>query len=171
MAEPGPVEWLEIHAENYMGEGGRPIAQIRHLAEKFPISVHGVGLSIGGEGPLDRPDHVHLARAGFQVVPEDERDLGHHRVETSELQEDVHHAGEPGLVDEPVPPDPERPAEDPRSVRAESTAVVANPFDGQDDLEPAKVPDPEMPTAKELMSPSELASISISSARTWASSM
>ena len=56
---PGPVAWLEIHAENYMGEGGRPIAQLRHLAERFPISVHGVGLSIGGEGALDRD---HLAR-------------------------------------------------------------------------------------------------------------
>ena len=57
MADPGPVGWLEIHAENYMGAGGRPIAQLRHLAERFPISVHGVGLSIGGEGPLD-PDHL-----------------------------------------------------------------------------------------------------------------
>lgn len=54
-----PVEWLEIHAENYMGEGGGPLAQLRHLAERFPISVHGVGLSIGGEGALDTD---HLAR-------------------------------------------------------------------------------------------------------------
>lgn len=52
-----PVEWLEIHAENYMGDGGRPLAQLRHLAERFAISVHGVGLSIGGETPLD-PDHL-----------------------------------------------------------------------------------------------------------------
>jgi hypothetical protein len=52
-----PVGWLEIHAENYMGDGGRPLAQLRLLAERFPISVHGVGLSIGGEGPLDR-DHL-----------------------------------------------------------------------------------------------------------------
>jgi len=52
-----PVAWLEIHAENYMGDGGRPLAQLRHLSEQFPISVHGVGLSIGGEGPLD-PDHL-----------------------------------------------------------------------------------------------------------------
>lgn len=51
------VEWLEIHAENYMGDGGRPLAQLRHLAERFPVSVHGVGLSIGGEGRLD-PDHL-----------------------------------------------------------------------------------------------------------------
>lgn len=53
MADPSPVQWLEIHAENYMGLGGRPLAQLRHLAERFAISVHGVGLSIGGENPLD----------------------------------------------------------------------------------------------------------------------
>lgn len=56
---PGAVRWLEIHAENYMGDGGRPLAQLRHLAEHFPISVHGVGLSIGGAAPLDAD---HLAR-------------------------------------------------------------------------------------------------------------
>jgi uncharacterized protein (UPF0276 family) len=59
LGKPGAVSWLEIHAENYMGAGGRPLAQLRHLAERFPISVHGVGLSIGGEGPLDSE---HLAR-------------------------------------------------------------------------------------------------------------
>lgn len=57
MEDAGSVEWLEIHAENYMGEGGRPLAQLRHLAEKFAISVHGVGLSIGGKDPLD-VDHL-----------------------------------------------------------------------------------------------------------------
>ena len=56
---PEPVEWLEVHAENYMGDGGRPIAQLRELSTRFPISVHGVGLSIGTEQPLDTD---HLAR-------------------------------------------------------------------------------------------------------------
>lgn len=57
LEDAGTVKWLEIHAENYMGAGGRPIAQLRHLAERFAISVHGVGLSIGGEGRLD-PEHL-----------------------------------------------------------------------------------------------------------------
>jgi len=57
MNNAAPVQWLEIHAENYMGDGGRPIAQLRHLAERFAISVHGVGLSIGGEAPLNR-NHI-----------------------------------------------------------------------------------------------------------------
>ncbi len=59
LEDAGQVEWLEIHAENFMGDGGRPLAQLRHLAEQFPISVHGVGLSIGGEADLDQ---AHLAR-------------------------------------------------------------------------------------------------------------
>ena len=58
-ADPGPVKWLEIHAENYMGDGGRPHAQMRALREQFAISVHGVGLSIGGE---DHPDPDHLSK-------------------------------------------------------------------------------------------------------------
>ncbi|MCF6429861.1 DUF692 domain-containing protein [Leisingera sp. MMG026] len=62
--DPGAVKWLEIHAENYMGDGGRPIAQLRHLSEHFAMSVHGVGLSIGGEGPLDAD---HLARLKYLV--------------------------------------------------------------------------------------------------------
>ncbi len=64
MQDAAPVEWLEIHAENYMGGGGRPLAQLRHLSERFAISVHGVGLSIGGEGALDAD---HLARLSHLV--------------------------------------------------------------------------------------------------------
>lgn len=58
-AQPQPVEWIEVHAENYMGDGGRPLAQLRALREDFAISIHGVGLSIGGQAPLDKQ---HLAR-------------------------------------------------------------------------------------------------------------
>lgn len=59
LESPSTIGWLEIHAENYMGDGGRPIAQLKHLRKIFPISCHGVGLSIGSEGPLDTD---HLAR-------------------------------------------------------------------------------------------------------------
>ena len=54
---PDPVEWIEVHAENYMGDGGRPRAQLTALSERFALSIHGVGLSIGGEMPLD-VDHL-----------------------------------------------------------------------------------------------------------------
>ncbi len=59
LADSGAVRWLEIHAENYMGAGGKPLAQLRRLREDFPVSCHGVGLSIGGDEPLDKD---HLAR-------------------------------------------------------------------------------------------------------------
>ncbi len=69
MASASPVEWLEIHAENYMGAGGRPLAQLRHLAERFAISVHGVGLSIGGEAPLDEDHLTRLAQLCDWLAP------------------------------------------------------------------------------------------------------
>ncbi len=51
--------FFEIHAENYMGAGGPPHRYLSAIRESYPISLHGVGLSIGGPGPLDRG---HLAR-------------------------------------------------------------------------------------------------------------
>jgi len=51
--------FFEVHAENYMGAGGAPHAQLTALRADFALSVHGVGLSIGGPGPLSR---AHLAR-------------------------------------------------------------------------------------------------------------
>ena len=40
--------FLEIHAENYMGDGGAPHRWLSAIAEHYPLSVHGVGLSLGG---------------------------------------------------------------------------------------------------------------------------
>lgn len=54
-----PLDFIEIHAENYMGEGGLPHAQLRALREKYQLSLHGVGLSLGGE---TSPCRDHLAR-------------------------------------------------------------------------------------------------------------
>ena len=51
---PGPVGFFEVHAENYMGAGGPPHAQLSALCRDHSISIHGVGLSIGSARPLDR---------------------------------------------------------------------------------------------------------------------
>ncbi len=48
------VDELEIVPENYVGFGGRARAKLERIAERFPLSVHGVGLSLGGPDPLDR---------------------------------------------------------------------------------------------------------------------
>ncbi len=54
-----PIGFFEVHAENYMGAGGPPHAQLGALRERYALSVHGVGLSIGSMQPLDRE---HLMR-------------------------------------------------------------------------------------------------------------
>ncbi len=59
LATPQPLGFFEVHAENYMGAGGPPHAQLGALRERYALSIHGVGLSIGSTAPLDRE---HLAR-------------------------------------------------------------------------------------------------------------
>ena len=51
--------FFEVHAENYMGAGGAPHRRLDKIRERYPLSLHGVGLSIGSPGPLDR---AHLGR-------------------------------------------------------------------------------------------------------------
>lgn len=55
------VDFFEIHAENYMGAGGPPHRLLEAVRKQYPLSVHGVGLSIGGAGALDR-DHLRRLR-------------------------------------------------------------------------------------------------------------
>jgi len=57
-----PIGFFEVHAENYMGAGGPPHAQLGRLREDYALSVHGVGLSIGSMQPLDR-DHLSRVKA------------------------------------------------------------------------------------------------------------
>lgn len=56
------IGFFEVHAENYMGAGGPPHAYLEKVAALYPLSLHGVGLSIGGSGPLDTA-HLHRLRA------------------------------------------------------------------------------------------------------------
>ena len=58
---PG-LGFFEVHAENYMGAGGPPHAMLTALRADYALSLHGVGLSIGGPDPLDR-DHLARLRA------------------------------------------------------------------------------------------------------------
>lgn len=53
------VGWLEVHPENYMGAGGPPHHYLERARALFPLSMHGVGLSIGSAG---RVSCEHLAR-------------------------------------------------------------------------------------------------------------
>jgi uncharacterized protein (UPF0276 family) len=45
--------FFEVHAENYMGAGGPPHRYLAAVRELYPLSLHGVGLSIAADRPLD----------------------------------------------------------------------------------------------------------------------
>jgi uncharacterized protein (UPF0276 family) len=58
------IGFFEVHAENYMGAGGPPHRYLKAIRERYPLSIHDVGLSIGGAGALDE---AHLARLAALV--------------------------------------------------------------------------------------------------------
>ncbi|HET7817073.1 MAG TPA: DUF692 domain-containing protein [Sphingomicrobium sp.] len=58
LASPAAGLWFEVHAENYMVEGGARLAMLEALRRDRPLSFHGVGLSLGG---AEEPDEDHLA--------------------------------------------------------------------------------------------------------------
>ena len=51
--------FFEVHAENYMGAGGPPHHTLARIRRDYPVSLHGVCMSIGGPQPLDK---THLGR-------------------------------------------------------------------------------------------------------------
>jgi len=51
------IGFFEVHAENYMGAGGPPHRYLSAIRERYKLSLHGVGLSIGADRPLDE-DHL-----------------------------------------------------------------------------------------------------------------
>ena len=62
LAESPDLGFFEIHAENYMGAGGPPHRYLSAIRDLYPLSLHGVGLSIGGPGRLDA-DHLMRLKA------------------------------------------------------------------------------------------------------------
>jgi uncharacterized protein len=52
------VDWFEILSENFMDTGGRPLWVLDQVAERYPVALHGVSLSIGSTDPLNL-DYLH----------------------------------------------------------------------------------------------------------------
>lgn len=48
------VDWFEVISENYMVPGGQPLRMLDAVAERYPVVMHGVSLSIASTSPLDR---------------------------------------------------------------------------------------------------------------------
>src|ERR1700759_325425 len=70
IAETRPeLGFFEVHAENYMGGGGAPHRRLDAIREAYPLSLHGVGLSIGSAGNLDRAHLQRLAAVAKRFEP------------------------------------------------------------------------------------------------------
>lgn len=52
LATRPPVGWLEVHSENYFGAGGKPLRYLEQIRAYYPLSLHGVGLSLGSTDEL-----------------------------------------------------------------------------------------------------------------------
>ena len=57
-----PVAWWEVHSENYFGDGGAPHYYLERIRAHYPLSLHGVGLSLGSVDPLNRTHLEKLKR-------------------------------------------------------------------------------------------------------------
>lgn len=57
LASAPDVAFLEVHSENFFSDGGSPLKYLARFREDYPISTHGVGLSLGSTDPLD-PAHL-----------------------------------------------------------------------------------------------------------------
>ncbi|MEZ5468269.1 MAG: DUF692 domain-containing protein [Lysobacterales bacterium] len=55
---------IEVHSENHFGLGGAPLQLLREVREHYPLSLHGVGLSLGSADALDR---AHLQKLGALI--------------------------------------------------------------------------------------------------------
>lgn len=67
LARRPPLAFVEVHSENHFGLGGTPLALLLQARELYPLSLHGVGLSLGSAGALS-PEHLARLRALVQRV-------------------------------------------------------------------------------------------------------
>ena len=63
------IGWFEAHSENYFGDGGQPLAFLDAIRADYPLSLHGVGLSLGSCDPLSLPHLQKLKRLIARVEP------------------------------------------------------------------------------------------------------
>jgi uncharacterized protein (UPF0276 family) len=64
--KPG-VAWVEVHSENYFGEGGRPLHQLEQVRRDYPVSLHGVSLSLGSTDELNWQHLTQLRTLSKQI--------------------------------------------------------------------------------------------------------
>jgi uncharacterized protein len=69
LAEAPPVDWVEVVTENFMADGGRPIAVLEKVRRDMPVVLHGVSLSIGSIDPLSETYLTELERLVARIEP------------------------------------------------------------------------------------------------------
>jgi hypothetical protein len=62
------VAWMEVHTENYMG-GGTPLRYLDAIRRDYPISLHGVGLSLGSAEGLDAAHLERIHQVAERIEP------------------------------------------------------------------------------------------------------
>jgi uncharacterized protein (UPF0276 family) len=65
-----PLPWFEVHSENYFADGGLALANLERIRARYPLSLHGVGLSLGSADPLDAAHLAKLKRLVRRIEPE-----------------------------------------------------------------------------------------------------
>jgi hypothetical protein len=68
-AERPPTGWFEVHSENYFVDGGPALAALGAIRAEYPVSLHGVGLSLGSVDPLDAGHLSRLKRLAARIEP------------------------------------------------------------------------------------------------------
>lgn len=63
------IGWFEAHSENYFGDGGQPLAMLSAIRADYPVSLHGVGLSLGSCDPLNTEHLKKLKRLVERIEP------------------------------------------------------------------------------------------------------
>ena len=59
--QPPVLGWIEVHSENYLSPGGKAFDCLLSLRHDYPLSLHGVGLSLGSSGPIEEA-HLYLLK-------------------------------------------------------------------------------------------------------------
>jgi hypothetical protein len=69
LADPPPLAFVEVHSENFFADGGAALAVLDAARERYPVSLHGVGLSLGSAAGIDEWHLDRLARLVERIEP------------------------------------------------------------------------------------------------------
>src|SRR5262245_21933971 len=69
LADAPGADWFEVLTENYLIEGGRPLANLTAIRDRYPLIMHGVSLSIGSTDPLDLDYLARVRNLAARISP------------------------------------------------------------------------------------------------------